>query len=63
MSGKDLVKRLKLNGWYLIRIKGSHYIMGKEGFRPLSVPVHGNRSLPPGTLNSLLKQSGLKEQK
>ncbi|HBI23854.1 MAG: addiction module toxin, HicA family [Nitrospirae bacterium RIFCSPLOW2_12_42_9] len=59
MTGKELIKLLKENGWTLDRIKGSHYIMIK-GKKTLSVPVHGNRDLPKGTLNSLLKEGGLK---
>jgi len=59
VTGKELIKLLKENGWTLDRIKGSHYIMIK-GKKTLSVPVHGNRDLPKGTLNSLLKEGGLK---
>ena len=59
MTGKELVKRLKLNGWALDRIKGSHHIMINDK-RTLSVPVHGNRDLPKGLLNKLLNEGGLK---
>jgi predicted RNA binding protein YcfA (HicA-like mRNA interferase family) len=59
MSGKDFVKLLKKDGWILDRIKGSHYIMRKNGVS-LSVPVHANEDLKPGILNSLEKQAGLK---
>jgi len=31
-----------------------------KGKKTLSVPVHGNRDLPKGILNSLLKEGGLK---
>jgi predicted RNA binding protein YcfA (HicA-like mRNA interferase family) len=59
MSGKDLVKRLEKAGWILDRISSSHHIMVK-GSKTISVPVHGNRDLPTGTLHSLLKEAGLK---
>ena len=59
MSGKELIKLLKLNGWTLDRISGSHHIMIKDD-KTLSVPVHGKKDLPKGLLNSLLKQGGLK---
>jgi predicted RNA binding protein YcfA (HicA-like mRNA interferase family) len=58
MSGKGLVKLLKKNGWVLDRVKGSHYVMRKNGIS-LSVPVHTNEDLKPGILNSLKKQAGL----
>ncbi len=39
---KDLIKRLKQNGWYLDRIKGSHHIYDHpNAARPVTVPVHG----------------------
>jgi len=59
MTGKELIKQLKQQGWTLDRINGSHHIMIK-GDKTLSVPVHGNKDLPKGTLNTLLKDGGLK---
>lgn len=59
LTGKQLVKQLMDEGWSVDRISGSHYIMVK-GDRTISVPVHGNKSLPAGLLNKLLKQAGLK---
>jgi len=59
LSGKQLVKRLLEEGWTLDRVSGSHHIMVK-GDKTLSVPVHDNKPLPPGLLNKLLKQAGLK---
>ncbi len=59
MTGKELIKLLKSNGWELDRVKGSHHIMIK-GKDTLSVPVHGNKDLPTGILKKLLKAGGLK---
>ena len=59
MSGKELLKKLKKDGWTLDRIKGSHHIMVKQGFTVV-VPVHGNSDIPKGTLNAIHKLSGLK---
>jgi predicted RNA binding protein YcfA (HicA-like mRNA interferase family) len=59
MTGKELIILLIKNGWGLDRIKGSHHIMIKQN-KTLSVPVHSNKDLPVGTLNSLLKDGGLK---
>jgi len=58
MTGKELVKLLKKEGWALDRIKGSHHIMIK-GTMTLSVPVHGNRDVPAGILHRLMKDGGL----
>ena len=59
MTGKELVKLLKAAGWVLARIEGSHHILVK-GTKTISVPVHGNKDLKKGTLESLKKQGGLK---
>ena len=59
MSGKDLVKLLRKNGWTLLRIIGSHHYMSK-GPKVVSVPVHGSHDIDKGLLEKLLKQVGLK---
>jgi len=59
MTGKQLIKLLKQNGWELERVQGSHHIMVK-GAKTLSVPVHANRDLGKGLLFALRRQGGLK---
>jgi len=60
MTGKELVKLLKKNGWILDRTRGSHHIMIK-GEKTLSVPVHASKDLGKGILNRLMVQGGLKK--
>ena len=60
MSGRDLVKILMKNNWELDRVKGSHYILRKNGIS-ISVPVHKNEDLKPGILDALMKKAGLKK--
>jgi predicted RNA binding protein YcfA (HicA-like mRNA interferase family) len=63
VSGKSLCKIVERYGWSLKRITGSHHIYIKEGMNViLSIPVHGNRDLPTGTLRSILKDAGLTEE-
>ena len=59
MNGKELIKLLKLDGWELDRIAGSHHIMIKDK-KTISVPVHGSRDIAKGTMNKILKETGLK---
>ena len=59
MTGKELLKLLKKEGWEIIRIEGSHHILRKNG-KTLVLPVHGNQSVPNGLLNRLLKDAGIK---
>jgi predicted RNA binding protein YcfA (HicA-like mRNA interferase family) len=59
MTGKELIKLMRKNGWKIDRISGSHHVLVKRN-KTLTVPVHGNRDLKKGTLEALLKQGGLK---
>lgn len=61
MNGKRFIKILKEHGWELDRVKGSHHIMVKEGKRSIPVPVHGNKDLPHGLINAILKQAEIKK--
>ncbi|WP_411969116.1 type II toxin-antitoxin system HicA family toxin [Mesorhizobium sp. CA15] len=53
---------LEADGWYLVATKGSHR-QYKHKTKAGRVTVAGKPSeeVAPGTLNSILKQSGLKE--
>jgi len=58
LSGRAVVKAFGRNGWELVRQKGSHMILVKDGsLATLSVPDH--RGIAPGTLRSLIRASGL----
>jgi predicted RNA binding protein YcfA (HicA-like mRNA interferase family) len=59
VTGRELIKLLRKHGWQLDRITGSNHIMKKQE-KTLTVPVHGNRDMPKGTRNSILKEAGLK---
>lgn len=58
LSGKEMIKLLRDNGWEVDRVKGSHHYMKKKGFRPIVVPFH--KELKKGTERSILKSAGLK---
>jgi predicted RNA binding protein YcfA (HicA-like mRNA interferase family) len=61
MKVKEVIKALEADGWYLARTKGSHRQF-KHPTKTGAVTVSGKPSVdvPPGTLNSILKQAGLK---
>jgi len=42
VTGKELVKLLKAEGWALARMEGSHHILVR-GTKTISVPVHGKK--------------------
>ena len=58
---KEVIVLLEKNGWTFVQIKGDHRIYYKEGAkRPIVVPGNLNNDLKDGTLNSILKEAGLK---
>ena len=59
MNGKQALKALQAQGFMLLRVSGSHHILGK-GARKVTVPVHGSADLKVGTLKSIEKQAGVK---
>ena len=61
MKVRDILKLLREDGWFLVNEEGSH----KQFKHPIkkgrvTVVRDGNDDIDPGTLNSILKQSGLK---
>jgi predicted RNA binding protein YcfA (HicA-like mRNA interferase family) len=61
MKVRSLLRLLKEDGWILERNRGSHRQF-KHPDKPGTVTVSGKPGVdvPPGTLNSILKQAGLK---
>ena len=59
MTGKEVITRLKLAGWVVDRVHGSHHILTKDG-QAVPVPVHGSRDLGAGLLAAIQRQSGVK---
>ena len=61
---REAIRLIEADGWFLVATRGSHrqYKHQTKGGR---VTVAGKPSddLAPGTLNSILKQAGLKEQR
>ena len=62
MKVRDVLILLKSDGWYLVATEGSHRQF-KHSRKVGRVTVAGKPSddLPSGTLNSILKQAGLKK--
>jgi predicted RNA binding protein YcfA (HicA-like mRNA interferase family) len=61
---KDVISLLEEDGWYLALTKGSHRQFNHPN-KAGAVTVSGKLSIdiPRGTLNSILKQAGLKERR
>ncbi|MEK8090932.1 type II toxin-antitoxin system HicA family toxin [Thermithiobacillus plumbiphilus] len=63
MKVKDLIAPIEAHGWQQVRQRGSHRQF-HHPTKPGTVTVAGkpNLDVPPGTLNSALKQAGLKKE-
>ena len=59
---RDVIKMLEDDGWTVVRQRGSHRQF-KHASKPglVTVPGKPGDDLAPGTLNSVLKQAGLKQ--
>ncbi|NML32069.1 type II toxin-antitoxin system HicA family toxin [Paraburkholderia antibiotica] len=60
MNSAAVVKLIQANGWQLVRISGSHHHFRHAERRGLVTVPHPKKDLPAGTVNSILKQAGLK---
>ncbi|MHB1042272.1 MAG: type II toxin-antitoxin system HicA family toxin [Eubacteriales bacterium] len=61
MKVREVIKLLEKKGWFLVVQRGSHR-QYKHPYRTGRVTIAGHPSddLAPATLNSILKQAGLK---
>jgi predicted RNA binding protein YcfA (HicA-like mRNA interferase family) len=60
VSGNRVIQALTKAGFEVNRIVGSHHVLVLPGdpTRTVTVPVHADRDLKPGTLRSIIRQAG-----
>lgn len=61
-SSSEVIKFLKVHGFTWLRTNGSHFHYKKqtqEHSYLATVAYHGNRSIPIGTMQSIVRQSGI----
>lgn len=59
MNSRDVIKKIKADGWFLVHVVGSHHQFkhpAKSG--KVTVP-HPKKDLPKETVKSIFKQAGL----
>jgi predicted RNA binding protein YcfA (HicA-like mRNA interferase family) len=62
VSGKQTVDTLLKAGFFIHRIRGSHYVLKHpDTGRRITIPYH-RKTLAPKTLNSILKQAGISHE-
>lgn len=60
MDSRTLIKTVQDDGWFLVRITGSHHHYKYATKSGLVTIPHPQKDVPKGTINSVLKQAGLK---
>jgi predicted RNA binding protein YcfA (HicA-like mRNA interferase family) len=62
MKVRDLMKRVEKQGWRELPGNGGSHRQYKHPTIPgrVTIPGHPGDDVPPGTLNNILKQAGLK---
>lgn len=54
------IKAFERDGWKVVRITGSHYILAKEGVDfHLAIPYHRGQIIKVGLLKGLIRDAGL----
>jgi predicted RNA binding protein YcfA (HicA-like mRNA interferase family) len=63
MKFSELVRLLEMNGFEIIREKGSIRYYAKPGeIKLIRIDYHGSKEIPGGTCDAILKAAGLKRK-
>jgi predicted RNA binding protein YcfA (HicA-like mRNA interferase family) len=58
-DGRELVSALRVAGFDVVRVKGSHHFMRHSDGRTTVVPVHAGETIGPGLLLQILRDCDL----
>jgi predicted RNA binding protein YcfA (HicA-like mRNA interferase family) len=58
-NAKEVIKVLRKHGFGLVAQSGSHQKWRHENGRQVIVAMHGSKTIPVGTLKSIIEGSGL----
>lgn len=59
ISSREVIKRLEADGWYLVNVVGSHHQFKHPVKKGRVTVKHPDKDIPPKTLKSIERQSGL----
>ena len=59
-SSREVIERLKADGWYLVAVVGSHHQFKHPTKKGRTTVKHPVKDIPTKTLKSIETQSGLK---
>ena len=62
MKVRDVIRQVEEDGWYLVRVRGSHHFMRHADGRSTVVPVHAGETLGPGLMSKILRAGRLERE-
>lgn len=60
-SSRELINLISNDGWYIVRIKGSHHYFRHPKKKRLLNLSHPEKTVPRGTVGRILRQAGIKD--
>ncbi len=63
IKGKQLLKILQRLGYSLDHIQGSHHVLRRYDGKKTTIPIHGNKEIPKGTLFGILADLDISKEK
>lgn len=60
-SSRDIIRQLQNDGWFKVRVTGSHHHFKHELKTGIVTVPHPKKEIGKGLFNSILKQAKLKE--
>ena len=62
LTGNQVIAALRLAGFELLRVKGSHHFLSHADGRHTVVPVHRGESIGPGLMLKILRDCELERE-
>lgn len=60
MDSREMIRKIKKDGWYPVRVRGDHHQFKHPVKKGLVTIQHPKKDLRKDVVNSILKQAGLK---
>jgi predicted RNA binding protein YcfA (HicA-like mRNA interferase family) len=60
-DSRDIISRLRQDGFEQISVRGSHHKFVHRQLRRMVIVPHPKADLPPGTVHAIYKQAGWKK--
>jgi predicted RNA binding protein YcfA (HicA-like mRNA interferase family) len=62
MTGQQVIAALRLAGFEVLRVKGSHHFLSHADGRHTVVPIHRGEAIGPGLMSKILRDCELERE-